>query len=140
MVIQDQNATPNPGETLVDSIRILHSIAVPWHQIAKRLHVSEAAVLCVIEWGILPPTQLPLVWTDEALASGEATADHNGAYQVGKHEIPGAEVDRFQKLRDNHGVFQLGTQDADDQQAKKAPTVQHFLWWMAAVIGSGVSL
>ena len=69
MVIQDQNATPTPGETLVDSIKILHSIAVPWHQIAKRLHVTEAVVRCVIEWGILPPTQLPLVWRDDSAVS-----------------------------------------------------------------------
>ena len=65
MTRQDQDATPNPGETLVDSIKILHSIAVPWHQIAKRLHVTEAVVRCVIEWGILPPMQLPLLWRDD---------------------------------------------------------------------------
>ena len=29
--------------------------------------------------------------------------------------------------------------DADEPQAKKAPTVR-LLWWMAAVIGTGVSL
>jgi N6-adenosine-specific RNA methylase IME4 len=36
---------------------------------------------------------------DEALASGEGSATHSGAYQVGKHEISGAEVDRWRKLR-----------------------------------------
>jgi len=36
---------------------------------------------------------------DEALDSGEATGNHSGAYQVGKHDIPGAEVDRWRKLR-----------------------------------------
>ena len=60
-----QKATPTAVENLVDSIKILHSIATPAAEIAKRLHISEAAVLCVIEWGILPPMQLPLVWTDE---------------------------------------------------------------------------
>ena len=69
MVTRDQNATPNPGETLVEAIRILHSIAVPWHQIAKRLHVTEAVVRCVIEWGILPPMQLPLLWDDDSAVS-----------------------------------------------------------------------
>ena len=116
MTRQDPNATPNPGETLVEAVKILHSIATPAAEIAKRLHVTEAVVRGVIEWGILPPMQLPLVWTDEE-----------------------PEVDRFQKLRDKHGAFQLGIQDADEPQTK-APTVQHFLWWMAAVIGTGVSL
>jgi hypothetical protein len=36
---------------------------------------------------------------DEALESGEATSSHNGAYQVGKQDISGAEVDRWRKLR-----------------------------------------
>ena len=36
---------------------------------------------------------------DEALATGEATSGHTGAYQVDKHEINGAEVDRWRKLR-----------------------------------------
>lgn len=36
---------------------------------------------------------------EDALASGEATASLRGTYQVGKSEIPGAEVDRWRKLR-----------------------------------------
>ena len=138
MTRQNPKATPTAAETLVEAIKILHSIAVPAAEIARRLHIDQATVLYVIEWGTLPPRQLPLLWDDEALASGEATGSSCG-FQVGNLEIPVAEVDRFQKLRDNHGVFQLGTQDADDQQAKKAPTVR-LLWWMVATIGSAVSL
>jgi hypothetical protein len=65
MVTRDQNATPTAAENLVEAIKILHSIATPWHQIAKRLHIDEAVVRCVIEWGILPPMQLPLLWRDD---------------------------------------------------------------------------
>jgi N6-adenosine-specific RNA methylase IME4 len=36
---------------------------------------------------------------DEAMASGEATQPHRGAFQVGRHEIAPAEVDRWRKLR-----------------------------------------
>ena len=36
---------------------------------------------------------------DDALGSGEAVSIHKGAYQVGKHELSGAEVDRWRKLR-----------------------------------------
>lgn len=36
---------------------------------------------------------------DDAMERGEATKQHIGAYQVGTHEIPGAEVDRWRKLR-----------------------------------------
>jgi hypothetical protein len=66
MVRRDQNATPNPGETLADSIRILHSIATPAAEIARRLHIDQATVLYAIEWGILPPRQLPLLWRDDS--------------------------------------------------------------------------
>ena len=65
MTRQNPKATPTAAETLVEAVKILHSIATPAAEIAKRLHISEAAVRCVIEWGILPPMQLPLVWTDE---------------------------------------------------------------------------
>ena len=64
MVRQDQNATPKPGETLVDSVKILHSIGVPAAEIARRLHIDQASVLHVIEHGTLPARQLPLLWRD----------------------------------------------------------------------------
>ena len=139
MTRQNPKATPTAAETLVEAIRILHSIATPAAEIAKRLHIDQATVLYVIEWGTLPPRQLPLLWDDEALASGEATGSSCG-FQVGNLEIPVAEVDRWRKLRAAHGVFQLGEQDADEPQAKTAPTVRHFLWWLVAVIGTAVSL
>ena len=36
---------------------------------------------------------------DESLATGEASSECVGTYQVGKYKIPGAEVDRWRKLR-----------------------------------------
>ena len=121
MVTQDQNATPTPGETLVEAVRTLSQF-------------GNAAELPKTDQNAANHESL-----DEALASGEATKQHGGGYHVDTHEINGAEVDRWRKLRAAHGVFQLGIQQADDQQAK-APTVRHFLWWMAAVIGLVVSL
>ena len=69
MVTRDQNATPNPGETLVEAVKILHSIATPAAEIARRLHIDQATVIYVIEWGTLPPRQLPLLWRDDSAVS-----------------------------------------------------------------------
>ena len=132
MVTQDQNATP-------DSYQV-GSYEIPGAENGCELSNMDKAIPNAEATSELNGKyQLGTSCIPKALASGEATGSSCG-FQVGNLEIPVAEVDRFQKLRDNHGVFQLGTQDADDQQAKKAPTVQHFLWWMAAGIGTGVAL
>ena len=69
MTIRDKNATPNAESDLVEAVRILHSIATPAAEIARRLHIDQASVRYVIEHGRFPSWELPLLWRDDADAT-----------------------------------------------------------------------
>ena len=61
-----QKATPTAAENLVDSIKILHSIATPAAEISRRLRIDQGTALYVIAHGTLPARQLPLLWRDDS--------------------------------------------------------------------------
>ena len=72
---------------------------------------------------------------DEALAAGEVTYSRDTGYQVGSNEIPGAEVDRWRKLR---AIPEEDRRSYYEQAAK--PSRNALLkWWSEQCIESGAS-
>ncbi|MEO2019949.1 MAG: hypothetical protein ABGZ53_36915 [Fuerstiella sp.] len=52
----------NATSHFIEAVKILHSIATPPEQIARRLHATLEPVLHVIEFGTVPAGPLPAVW------------------------------------------------------------------------------
>lgn len=66
---QKKPIVPNAASDLIESIQILHSIATPAAEIARRLKIDQGTVLFCIEYKTLPDRQLPLLWSDDCEVS-----------------------------------------------------------------------
>ena len=56
------NNVPTEAENIIEGVQLLHAMAVPPADIARRLHLDQASVLFVIQHGKLPARQMELQW------------------------------------------------------------------------------
>lgn len=67
---------------------------------------------------------------DEAIESGEATKPYVGTYQLGTYDIPGAEVDRWRKLR----AIPEDQRQAYYEEIPKPSRDGLFRWWSSRCV------